>query len=81
MLFYEIPKDIWDNAKWDLVDHKEIIYINFYKVHETHIYYDKLSHITALIMLNLLSLFSFEITVSRIIFLFGVMKSVLKWGK
>ena len=81
MLFYEIPKDIWDNAKWDLVDHEEVVYINFYKVHETYIYYNKLSHITALIILNVLSLFSFEIMFSRIVFLLGVIKSVLKWGK
>ncbi len=81
LLFYDIPKDIWPNGAWDLVDHKEVVYINFYKVHEEHIYYSKVSHIMALIFLNLLSLFSFEIALSRIMCIIGYMKSVLKWGK
>ncbi len=29
-LFYEIPKDIWPNAKWDKEDYMETYYIDIY---------------------------------------------------
>jgi len=75
LLFYDIPKDIWSDGKWDKEDHIELYTVNFYKVHETYTYYSKLSHAMAIVILNVLSLFSWEIGISRIVVLWGMLRS------
>lgn len=77
-LFYEIPKDIWDGGKWDKEDHIETYYIDLYQVHEVVHQYSRLSHITALIVLNFLSLFDWRISISRLIFMYAYIKRSFK---
>jgi hypothetical protein len=76
LMFYEIPKDIWPDAKWEKEDHIQTYYIDLYKMHESYQEYSKVSHIVSLVILNILSFFDWRIAISRIFLSIGLIKGL-----